>query len=98
MNYCKADLDRLIAVTGLAGRAFGSWQAGNGSMWLRDFLPKNVPGLRTYVYGYPSILFKSQSTASLSDFTNSFMDDLKAYLNTFESVSVRLEKPHIISH
>ncbi|RDW62494.1 hypothetical protein BP5796_10796 [Coleophoma crateriformis] len=71
----------LVAVTGLAGRAFGSWQGRSGSMWLRDFLPQDVAHLRTLTYGYPSRLFRSLSTASLLDFTISFMEDLKAYLS-----------------
>jgi hypothetical protein len=78
---------RLVAITGLAGRAFGSWQAENGTMWLRDVLPQDVANLRVLTYGYPSTLFRSRSTARLLDFTINFMDDLKAYMVRFEIVS-----------
>lgn len=33
----------IIAVTGLAGHAFGSWRSrGSPRMWLRDLLPKDI--------------------------------------------------------
>lgn len=63
----------LVAITGLAGRAFGSWQNDRGSMWLRDYLPQDLPGVRVFLYGYPSKLHKSVSRASLWDYTEGFM-------------------------
>jgi hypothetical protein len=48
----------IIAIAGLDGDAYGSWQGrGNlGRMWLRDFLPKDLPQCRTMIYGYNSKL------------------------------------------
>ncbi|KAJ8108205.1 hypothetical protein OPT61_g8336 [Boeremia exigua] len=41
-----ADVD-IIAVPGLASHAFGSWKSPNNSdVWLRDFLPVDVPNTR----------------------------------------------------
>lgn len=62
----------IIAVTGLGGRPFASWQNNEGTMWLRDFLPQQVPGIRVYTYGYASALKGSPSRASIQDFTDGF--------------------------
>src|ERR1700761_8242071 len=63
----------IVAITGLAGRAFDSWANDQGSMWLRDYLPQELPGVRIFIYGYPSKLYKSVSRASLWDYTEGFM-------------------------
>ena len=89
-THIFANIARIIALTGLAGRAFGSWQSKKGSMWLRDSLPKDVAGLRVLTYGYPSKLFQSRSTARLLDFSINFMDELKAYMITSKAVSLHL--------
>jgi hypothetical protein len=46
----------IIAITGLDGHAFGSWQGkGNlGRMWVLDFFLKDLPPCRTMIYGYNS--------------------------------------------
>ncbi|KAF8542993.1 hypothetical protein BDD12DRAFT_875508 [Trichophaea hybrida] len=47
----------VIAVTGLAGHAFGSWRNSEaGNMWLKDFLPEDIKGIRIMTYGYNSSL------------------------------------------
>ncbi|EXJ68339.1 uncharacterized protein A1O5_08131 [Cladophialophora psammophila CBS 110553] len=75
LNHVEAqDLKTdIVAITGLAGRAFDSWANDQGSMWLRDYLPQELPGVRIFIYGYPSKLYKSQSRASLWDYTEGFM-------------------------
>src|SRR5436305_13338257 len=35
----------IVAVTGLAGHAFGSWSSLPRQMWLRDFLPQDIPDI-----------------------------------------------------
>jgi hypothetical protein len=71
-------LTSVIAVTGLAGHAFGSWRAKGGSaMWLRDFLPKDIPNIRVLIYGFDSKLEGKETTAGLSDYTTSFLQGLK---------------------
>ncbi|KAK3311985.1 hypothetical protein B0H66DRAFT_506297 [Apodospora peruviana] len=44
----------IIAIHGLNGHPFDTWTHENGIMWLRDFLPGDLPGCRVYTYGYPS--------------------------------------------
>ncbi|CCX05837.1 Similar to hypothetical protein TRIVIDRAFT_122435, partial [Trichoderma virens Gv29-8]; acc. no. EHK19922 [Pyronema omphalodes CBS 100304] len=41
----------IIAVTGLAGHAYGSWKApGGNTIWLKDLLPQDVPRSRIFTY------------------------------------------------
>ena len=43
----------VVAVTGLGGHAFESWRNGESNqMWLQDFLPNNIKGIRVMTYGY----------------------------------------------
>ena len=46
-------------------------------MWLRDRLPKDVPQLRSLIYGYDTKLFKSRSFQDLDDIAWSFIASLK---------------------
>jgi predicted alpha/beta-fold hydrolase len=42
----------IVAIHGLDGHPLESWMAGNGKIWLRDFLPDKVPRARILTYGY----------------------------------------------
>jgi hypothetical protein len=45
-------------VNDLGGHAFESWTSQNtGKMWLKDFLPNDVKGVRIMSYGYNSNQF-----------------------------------------
>ncbi|KAF8244133.1 hypothetical protein K440DRAFT_520118, partial [Wilcoxina mikolae CBS 423.85] len=47
----------VIAVTGLAGHAYGSWRnRENCRMWLQDFLPQDIKCIRLMSYGYNTAL------------------------------------------
>lgn len=50
----------VVAVTGLAGHAFGSWAHDHHHNWLRDYLPMDMPNLRVMTYGYDSQLGPEQ--------------------------------------
>jgi len=63
----------IIALTSLDGRAFGSWAFSPTEMWLRDFLPRDIPQIRVLIYGYDSRIQKRNSWSTLSDFTNNFL-------------------------
>ena len=56
---------RLIALTGIDGKPFASWQSadGQGAMWLRDYLPRDIAHLRVQLYRYEAALQGSKSTA-----------------------------------
>lgn len=46
-------------------------------MWIRDAIPKSVPGLRTLIYGYDSKLEGSNSFQSISDIARTLVWELK---------------------
>lgn len=70
------DQPSIIAVTGLAAHAFGSWAHSSQNMWLRDYLPKDIANARILIYGYPSQLQGNTSRSILSDHTNNFIQRL----------------------
>ncbi|KAL7789036.1 hypothetical protein V8C37DRAFT_387023 [Trichoderma ceciliae] len=68
----------IIAVTGLAGHAFGSWKSKNNpDMWLRDFLPESIPNARILTYGYDTKLPGSQSEASILELSKRLLESIK---------------------
>lgn len=71
----------IVAVTGLAGHAFGSWSSSSQQMWLRDFLPRDIPDVAIYTYGYDSRLQYALSRNIISDHARRFVDRL-AYLRS----------------
>ncbi|KAK0638476.1 hypothetical protein B0T16DRAFT_496779 [Cercophora newfieldiana] len=70
-----------VAISGLASHAFGSWQPhGNDKtfMWIRDQLPKSVPGVRAILYGYESKLAGSESFQSIQDLALGLISQIRA--------------------
>lgn len=45
-------------------------------MWLRDFLLEHVPNARIMMYGYDSTFFKNDSTASIREYSQNFLEAL----------------------
>ncbi|KAF8540313.1 hypothetical protein BDD12DRAFT_33818 [Trichophaea hybrida] len=66
----------IIAITGLAGHAFGSWQnRSTHEMWLYDYLPEQFESARIMTYGYNSSLLEPNG-ARLTDHRKDFMEKL----------------------
>src|SRR5439155_14466195 len=78
----------IVAVTGLAGHAFGSWSSSPRQMWVRDFLPQDIPDIAIYTYGYESRLQHASSRSIISDHARRFVDKL-AYLRSTNTGSPR---------
>ncbi|KAK3639588.1 hypothetical protein LTR56_012373 [Elasticomyces elasticus] len=75
----NAEVD-VVAVTGLAGHALGSFRSADGTfVWLRDVLPSDVPEARVLTYGYDTALVKNQSKESLYHFASAFLDRLDSF-------------------
>jgi len=76
LNICS-----VVAVTGLAGHAFGSWRSRETyRMWLKDFLPDDFENTRIMTYGYDSSIIQcegSNPSSSLSNYRRSFIEELK---------------------
>ncbi|GKU07362.1 unnamed protein product, partial [Fusarium langsethiae] len=74
-----ADID-IIAVPGLGSHALGSWKSPNSDdVWLRDFLPKDVPNIRVLLYGYDTSLQGSLSNQSMEDLGRGFLEKVIAF-------------------
>ncbi|MCJ1309721.1 hypothetical protein MMC25_003381 [Agyrium rufum] len=57
----------VVAVHGLQGDAYETWEHDNGSLWLRDFLPQDLPLARIMTFGYDSTVAFSKSVAKIED-------------------------------
>ncbi|KAL9069014.1 MAG: hypothetical protein Q9157_006304, partial [Trypethelium eluteriae] len=68
----------IVAVTGLAGHAFGSWATKNDYVWLRDGLPSDIKDARILSYGYPSELVKCKMQRYVIDHATDFLQRLRA--------------------
>jgi len=84
---CLPDSPSIIAVTGLGGRAFGSFKAkGSSHMWLRDSLGSDLPGARILTYGFDSHVKNSDSFQGILSLADQFKDSLRTIRN-YEHVS-----------
>lgn len=54
-----------MAVHGLQGDAYRTWEHDNGSLWLRDFLPADIPNARIMTFGDDSTIAFSKSVAKV---------------------------------
>ncbi|KAH8894167.1 hypothetical protein GQ53DRAFT_858785, partial [Thozetella sp. PMI_491] len=73
-----ADVD-VIAVPGLGSHAMGTWKSPKSDkIWLRDFLPHDIAGIRILVYGYDTSLLNSDSRASIEDLGSGLLASLLA--------------------
>ncbi|KAF2705809.1 hypothetical protein K504DRAFT_484184 [Pleomassaria siparia CBS 279.74] len=59
----------IVAIHGLNGDAYTTWQHENGTLWLQDLLPSALPGSR---------LFCSNSAATLRDYSRNLLIALTA--------------------
>ena len=85
------DCSSIIAVTGLAGHAFGSWAHSPKEMWLRDDLPSALPNVRIITYGYPSSLLGSTSYSSFDGHAGNFTVRLREHM-----LQTEVKLPHLL--
>ncbi|KAL0256831.1 hypothetical protein SLS55_007640 [Diplodia seriata] len=69
-----------VAISGLGSHPFGSWQhrGGDPFMWLRDAIPRDLPGVRSITYGYDSHVSNSDSFQSPHDIAARFVNRLRS--------------------
>ncbi|KAI1274336.1 hypothetical protein F5Y07DRAFT_390609 [Xylaria sp. FL0933] len=70
----------LVAVCGLGIHAFQTWKSSiSEEMWLRDYLPTDIPNSRIILYGYNTKLQTSQSKQSIGDLGDMLMENLTSF-------------------
>lgn len=67
----------IVAVHGITGDAFDTWTDPNGKLWLRDFLPNDLPGIRVFSFGYAAEVVFSLGTGDLDAYSRSLLEALK---------------------
>ncbi|RSL78522.1 hypothetical protein CDV31_017262, partial [Fusarium ambrosium] len=79
-------LGTIIAVPGLGSHATGTWKdPSSNTVWLRDFVPDDVRGIRVSLYGYDTSLLNSESKDSIEDLGIRFLEVLKDFLRNTEN-------------
>jgi hypothetical protein len=70
----------IIAIHGIHGHAHYTWtvDSNGGPLWLRDFLPHEIPGARVYSFGYDSRVLFSKANWDLTSISRSFLAQLVA--------------------
>jgi hypothetical protein len=71
----------IVALHGLNGHAFHSWEyrdnSGGSFMWLRDNLPERIPDARIMIYGYNANVISDVSTGRIRTFSETFLEKLR---------------------
>lgn len=66
----------IVAVHGLGGSWQKTWTDENGKLWLRDFLPSQLPNARIMSFGYNSETVFTQSVEDIADTATSLLERL----------------------
>ena len=78
----------VVAVTGLAGHAFESWRNRESNrMWLQDFLPDSIQGIRIMTYGYNTELIGT-SAGRLLDHRRDLIQQVQNARSSLEVLTV----------
>ena len=68
----------MVVVPGLGSHALGSWKSRDGhDVWIRDFLPADVPNIRVLLYGYDTTMARSESKQSIVDLSKMLLESVK---------------------
>jgi hypothetical protein len=60
-----------------ADHAYMTWTADNGKLWLRDFLPKDLPQARIMLMGYNANIAFQSSTMDIKEHATNLLISLE---------------------
>ncbi|KAF2114010.1 hypothetical protein BDV96DRAFT_106631 [Lophiotrema nucula] len=66
----------IVAIHGLNGNAHSTWRHSNGTLWLKDLLPGDLPNSRIYTYGYPAEVLFSKSRGDIVDYSRGLLSEV----------------------
>ncbi|KAF3168082.1 hypothetical protein TWF225_011838 [Orbilia oligospora] len=66
----------IVAIHGINGGAYETWRHMNGTLWLQDLLPADLPGCRVFTSGYSSATAFGSSAEELDDVAFAILLDL----------------------
>ncbi|KAK2016906.1 hypothetical protein LZ32DRAFT_523852 [Colletotrichum eremochloae] len=70
----------IVAVPGLGSHPLGTFKSpDNDDVWLRDFLPQDIPDVRILLYGYDTTLPGSLSKQSLANLGRNLVERIIAF-------------------
>jgi hypothetical protein len=81
----------VVAVHGLGGHAFKTWEHEDGPLWMEDFLPDDVPFARILTFGYDSTVAFSKSVARIEDTALKLLNGL--YTERENDKAVQVNRP-----
>ena len=67
----------VVAVHGLGGDAYKTWTHANKTLWLKDFLPKDLPGARVFTFNYNSAFCFSRETGGLRTYARVLLECIR---------------------
>lgn len=70
----------VIVLPSLGSYPIGSWNSPRSNdVWLRDYLPEDVPNIRVLLYGYDTSSLNNESKASVEGLGRRFLESFKAF-------------------
>lgn len=76
-SYAEMDILSIVAVHGLNGDPIESWKhPKTNAIWIKDFLPQDVPNVRVMSIGYNASTAFGSTTASIIDHAKDLLGSL----------------------
>lgn len=80
MNEYKLTTSSILVLPGLGSHPVGSFKEKHGNnVWIRDFLPKDIPMARILIYGYNTSVTDSNAKHSIPDLAMAFLRSVEAF-------------------